>query len=288
MKLLVIMVLSLFSFSCEKEQTIEKNKAERPAKSKVRAARTADAHLDEEGAMPEGLARLISRLEEGEPALGAFESAWKGVWDGSMSDELEGDDEVLYGLRLSDEIVNFQQQESDSVLEVLRSGRNIGDFDPSKAVTMVSIFGGLALDQDTAKSMPALLSLTANRLPPSKGDLLLYKIAHDIAAITEPVGPFSDEEAKQWEALAQARNPTYRMIALKMFGRLCSEREREQSFLKKYLGETDFVVGSALIEETRRMPSEMRQEILRAFKAEQEKIGNEVIVEFVNSALKED
>lgn len=266
--------------SSEKQKNNEGEKA--PDKS---------AQEDQSGSqrsMPQHLQEAFDGIKKGEPKLVAFKKAWDASWDKTMSEKLTSDDKVASGLLLSGEIKTFQENVPESTFALLRAGENLDGFERSHAIVYSSILAGLALDRDTANSIPLILNKYANTLPPVKGDVLLSKVAMDTSGLLEPVGDFSEGDFFEWKKLAGAKNPAYRMIALRFFGRLCSEQDKEKEFYELYLKETDPEIGVLLMDEVMKAPVDIRKEILTGFEREQKNIGNDEIAELAGDKIEGD
>lgn len=298
-----ILLLAIIAFSgiaCEKkEEPKDSSKSKQRASqrekkspqevSKEAQTRSGEAKKDDslKPAMPQQLQEAFDSIKKGKSKLVAFKKAWDASWDNSMSEKLICGDKVANGLLLSDEIKTFYDNTPESTFILLRSGENLEGFERSQVIIYSSTLAGIALDRDTAKNIPLILKKHANNIPPVKGDILLSKIALDTSKILEPVGSFSEGEFVDWKKLARAKNPTYRMIALRFFGRLCSEQDKEKQFFEGYLKETDPEIGMVFIDEVMRSPLEAKKELLRTFENTQREIGNVQVAESARDVIEQ-
>jgi len=173
--------------------------------------------------------------------------------------------------------------------------------DTPEANLFFLVFASLASGQDNL--IYEFAKQRANSLPPTEADLVIYEALNaGIGEFTQTRGQNSYASFEQWEPLAKAKNPVYRMLALKAaslsvskpawevdvdskeFNRI-NERPKLDFYLS-YLDEEDPIILSKAIRSLSFVPLPEARQAIEKFHAQQLQKGDAVLIQAAEDALK--
>jgi hypothetical protein len=243
-----------------KEQTLHENRNRRALRSR----------------MPVALRKAFEAIDNGASKRDVFFSLWRNAWNdhalNTVMDDMDAG--VAKGWILGRRARNADNANGVSIFSEIQNGKLIDGLDFDSGVIVVSIFGGVLLDVDLAKELPVLLDRQMNQLPPVKGDIIIVRMVAGLDSIIEPVGVFSAAELDDWKQLRDASNPAYRLAAVRLFVRLCSDTSQEGDFLAGLTGETDKHIAMIVMREILDLPDDLRKPLLRKLIERQTRLGN--------------
>jgi len=143
----------------------------------------------------------------------------------------------------------------------------------------------------------------ANALPPTTADLAIYEALNaGIGEFTTTRGQSSYASFEKWEPFAKAANPIYRLLALKAASLAVSKPAWEvdidskdfnrinelpkMDFYLSYLNEKDPIILSKAIRSLSFVPLPEALQAIEKFHAQQLKIGDTVLIQAAEEALK--
>jgi len=202
--------------------------------------------------------------------------------------------EVALGVLLPSELKSLLEQigPMDEALPFTRDAQS------KDTVHMLELLAGLS-GTVGGNHLPSLLADRANQLPPTDADLAAYY------AVSQGIGEMNPSTNRPylelWKPLTQAKNPIYRLLALKAGERAISENARAIStedrrfnsadapakvaFFQPFLIEQDPIILKEAVRAMGSLASPDAKAALERFRASQEQAGNSELVGAADEAL---
>jgi len=183
---------------------------------------------------------------------GAFaKSKWTEYWQPAFDQPWISND----GKSFNQIIESFAQGQELGFNQILKEGSEPWASDPELKTSAValaalsaSVFSAPTSDNLVpASDLPQLVGGNLDRMPPTVGDVMVYRIIEETSAFLESRPKMPDAQLSSWVAMTQAKNPLYRLMALKVFGKFDATPEQSQAFYSKYLDETELGINQALV-----------------------------------------
>ena len=168
--------------------------------------------------------------------------------------------------------------------------------------TPEAMIGGLAYVAASVPDclLPDLALLQSDRLPPTKSDLVVFQALNDAVAELGPTMKVSQFE--KWEPLGKARNPLFRLLALRAAIRTTSQAASALSsedpnyirvdgpaklnFYLSFLGEADPVILAEAIGAVATVPTPEARRAIENFQVEQQQRGDATLMKRAVEALR--
>lgn len=168
--------------------------------------------------------------------------------------------------------------------------------------TPEAMIGGLAYMAASVPDclLPDLALQQSNRLPPTKSDIVVFQALNDAVAELGPTMKVSQFE--KWEPLGKARNPLFRLLALRAAIRTTSRAASALSsedpnytrvdgpaklnFYLSFLGEADPVILAEAIGAVATVPTPEARRAIENFQVEQQQRGDATLVKRAVEALR--
>jgi hypothetical protein len=103
-------------------------------------------------------------------------------------------------------------------------------------------------NNSVSSSLPKLLESRGKELPPTKGDLVIFRIMVTMDRMPDPFESLTDQSMQSWIDLAGSRNSIYRLIAAQAFHKLVSNPQELTLFYSEYASESDPYICSIIID----------------------------------------
>jgi len=194
--------------------------------------------------------QLLSEIRQ-QSNPGAFaKSKWPEFWRPAFDEPWSSKD----GKSLNQIIEGFAAGQQPGFNQVLKDGGEPWASDPelktsamALATLSASVFSAPTSGNSVpASDLPQLVGANRDRMPPTVGDVMVYRIIAETSAFLESRPKMPKEQLSSWVGMAQAKNPLYRLMALEVFGKFDATPEQTQAFYSKYLSETEIGINQAL------------------------------------------
>lgn len=181
---------------------------------------------------------------------GAFaKSKWPEFWQPAFDQPWMAKD----GKSFNQIIEGFAAGQQPSFNQILKDGSEPWAGDPelktsaiALATLSASVFSAPTSENSVpASDLPQLVGAKRDQMPPTVGDVMVYRIIAETAAFLESRPKMPDAQLPSWVGMTQAKNPLYRLMALEVFGKFDSTPEQAQAFYSKYLSETETGINQA-------------------------------------------
>ncbi len=233
--------------------------------------------------------RLRSHLEGLRPDESEYDYVINQLWNKSLS-------------QMSNEVLESSHEED--VYKGVMLPKELKGMEPSNrwVDTPEAMLGGVAF-MAVAANDGLLLSLAqqaSDTLPPTKADLAIFEALND--AIKELGSTRTIASFENWKPLARARNPLYRLLALRAAIRSTSQAASDLSsedpsynrvdgsakldFYLGFLDEKDPLILGEAISAVATVPTPEARQAIEKFKATQQQRGNASLVEAATVALR--
>ena len=172
------------------------------------------------------------------------------------------------------------------------------DVSTDNPAAMLDALGFIALDRSGL--LPELAKQRANALPPSSVDLVIFDAIN--GALKELDPPRVDSPFAPWEQLGSAKNPVYRLLALR--AALCTsspaaaglspedpnyarvDASAKLGFYMSYLSEADPTILSEAIAAIATVPTPEARQAIEKFQATQQQRGDATLIQVAADALR--
>jgi hypothetical protein len=194
--------------------------------------------------------QLLSEIRQ-QSNPGAFaKSKWSEFWKPAFDQPWSSKD----GKSLNQIIEGFAAGQQPGFNQVLKDGGEPWASDPELKTSAValatlsaSVFSAPTSENSVpASDLPQLVGANRDRMPPTVGDVMVYRIIAETSAFFESRPKMPEAQLSSWVGMSQAKNPLYRLMALEVFGKFDATPEQAQAFYSKYLSETETGINQAL------------------------------------------
>jgi len=154
------------------------------------------------------------------------------------------------------------------------------EFETAYALTLIAISTCLG----TGAELPTFLN-RAGTLPPTKGDLVVFRALGDGLLYLEHPAVLNDAQFNGWLQIVTARNPVYRLIAARMFNSVSSDLGQKSALYRQLLNDTDPVIARIAVMGASRNVTDETSAALNEFRDRQKESGNAELVDVATKAL---
>lgn len=194
--------------------------------------------------------QLLTEIKRQSNPIAFAKSKWSEYWKPAFDQPWTSKD----GKSFNQIIESFAEGQQPGFNEILREGGEPWASDPDLKTSAValatlsaSVFSAPTSENPVpASDLPQLVASNRDRMPPTVGDVMLYRIIAETSAFLESRPKMPDAQLASWVDMTQAKNPLYRLMALEVFGKFDATPEQAQAFYSRYLGETDPGINQAL------------------------------------------
>lgn len=198
------------------------------------------------------LMKFVSELQSSPTHFAVSKQKWEEYWHPVFDEEFLPPSKVT----MSDFLDALTKQEHPSFSNILHGKLEEWTLDDDArmsaihlAVVSSALFSGQTTSSEIPLAkLPLLFQSKNDKMPPSKGDVITYKIIEETSAHIDAVPPMPDEQMHEWVRLANSRNPFYRLIALKAFRKFSSTSDQVIEFYSNYLSESEPGINRVLAE----------------------------------------
>ena len=228
------------------------------------------------------LARRSPEMSE----IAKLHEQWGKTWNPSFDAPLASafSPEVTNGQIVPPEIV-AHINDNVSMLELFAKDQvdfvsDRREFEAAYALTLIASSACMKI----GGGIPAFLN-RAGSLPPTKGDLVVFRALNDGLLFLENPVVLNDAQFNGWQELATARNPTYRLIAARTFHLVSSDLAQRSVVYRRLLQDSDPAIARIAVTAASLYVTDETVTALSEFRERQNRIGNAELAEVADKAL---
>jgi hypothetical protein len=132
--------------------------------------------------------------------------------------------------------------------------------------------------------LPAFLT-RAGSLPPTKGDVVVFRAFSDGLLFLEHPAILNDGQFNGWLQLATARNPVYRLIAVRTFNSVSSDLAQRSAVYRRLLNDSDPAIAKMAVTGASLNLTPETSAALSEFRERHNRLGNADLAETAGKAL---
>jgi hypothetical protein len=180
-----------------------------------------------------------------------LESRWSEIWEPTFDVRWSPSD-----MKTLSQLINDLESGSETSFNQIVKERKepwAKDLESRKsAITIAAACAAIfstppADDIVPAAELPRLFNKYRDQMPPTAGDVMICKMIAETSALFEGRPQIPEGRAEAWNELASAKNPLYRLIALKIFRSFQVSQKQAETFYSMYLNETEEGINKALV-----------------------------------------
>lgn len=259
-QLLIACGIALVSCS-EKKESKPEDSANKPHSEKTStSARNTDARNEAAKARTEKEKKLeqkefymkfANEVQSHSDPIALLESRWSSMWHPSFDEPWTSPDNKS----LSQLLIDINSGIEPGIGDTLHEKKEPLATDPQlrKSAMMISLAFVAAFSTPTDDEieptvhLPRLLSKYCNLMPPTTGDVITCKSIMEATASIEGRPRIPSGVAANWNEFAKAKNPLYRLMALKVFRKFEVTQEEAETFYSAYFDEQEVGINKALV-----------------------------------------
>ena len=217
--------------------------------------------------------------------IAKFHSVWNETWQTSFDVMLESASSptVASGQVVPPEIMeHLKDTVSASELFAKDDGfvSDRNELETAYALTVIAS----SVCMGTGAELPTFLN-RAGSLPPTKGDLVVFRALSDGLLYLEHPAVLNDAQFKGWLQLVTARNAVYRLIAARTFNSVSSDLAQRSEVYRQLLNDSDPAIARIAVMGASRNVTPETSAALSEFLDRQQRSGNAELVGVATRAL---